>query len=347
MSRAARGSLERGVSAYGGRRTFVTRASALVAYAALGLPVRARAEPPPEVTRIRLADQPAICFAPTYVAEELLRLEGFAEVEYVKTSKDGSIGVLTTGQADMTMMGATAAMLPLDDGEPLTVLAGIHAGCWELVGNDHVRTVRDLKGKSVAVTRLRGLDHVFISSIMAWVGMDPKTDVKWIETQRIGESMRLFVEGKADVFIAFAQQPLELRAMKVGRTLLNTTLDRPWSQYFCCLAVGRRDFVREFPIATKRALRALLKAADLCSQEPERVARLMEARGYFPDHELGRDVIKSLPYDRWRTDKPEDTLRFHALRLRDVGMLRSTPQELIERGTNWRFLNELRREMKT
>lgn len=345
MSHPARGSLERGVSAYRGRRTFVARASALVACAAVGLPVRARAEPPPEVTRIRLADQPAICFAPTYVAEELLRLEGFSDVEYVKTSKDGSIGVLTTGQADMTMMGATAAMLPLDLDEPLTVLAGIHAGCWELVGNERVRTVRELRGKSVAVTRIRGLDHVFISSIMAWVGMDP-ADVHWIETQRIGESMRLFVDAKVDAFLAFAQQPLELRAMKVGKTLLNTTLDRPWSQYFCCMAVGRRDFVQQFPIATKRALRALLKAADLCSQEPDRVARLMEARGYFPDYALGREVIKSLPYRRWRTDQPEDTLRFHALRLRDVGMVKSTPQALIDRGTDWRFLNELKREMK-
>jgi NitT/TauT family transport system substrate-binding protein len=298
------------------------------------------------VTRIRLSRQPAVCFAPTYVAEELLRLEGFTDVEYVRTEKDGSIGTLTSGASDLSMMGVSAAMLPLDRDEPITILAGIHAGCWELMASDRVRSVRELKGKSIAVIRLRELDHVFISSILAWVGMDPHTDVRWVETQRMSESMRLFVEGQVDAFLGFAQQPLQVRAMRVGRTLINTTHDRPWSQYFCCLAAARRDFTRQYPVATKRALRALLKAADLCAQDPDGAARLMEARGIFPDHELGREVIRSLPYDRWRTDDPEDSLRFLALRLREVGMIRSTPQGLIERGTDWRFLNELKKELK-
>lgn len=324
----------------------MTRACA-VAASTLVAPIRwASAEPPPEVTRIRLSRQPAVCFAPTYVAEELLRLEGFTDVEYVRTEKDGSIGTLASGASDLSMMGVSAAMLPLDTDEPITIIAGIHAGCWELMASDRVRSVRELKGKSIAVIRLRELDHVFISGIMAWVGLDPRTDVRWVETQRMSESMRLFVEGQVDAFLAFAQQPLQVRAMRVGRTLINTTRDRPWSQYFCCLAAARRDFTRQYPIATKRALRALLKAADLCAQDPDAAARLMEARGIFPDHELGREVIRSLPYDRWRTDDPEDSLRFLALRLRDVGMIRSTPQTLIERGTDWRFLNELKKELK-
>ncbi len=306
----------------------------------------AHAESPPEVTRIRLSRQPAVCFAPTYVAEALLHLEGFTDVEYVQTEKDGSIGTLASGASDLSMMGVSAAMLPLDADEPITVLAGIHAGCWELMASERVRSVRELKGKSIAVIRLRELDHVFISSIMAWVGMDPRTDVRWVETQRMSESMRLFVEGQVDAFLAFAQQPLQVRAMRVGRTLIDTTRDRPWSQYYCCLAAARRDFVRQNPMATKRALRALLKAADLCSQDPDRAARLMEARGIFSDYELGREVIRALPYDRWRTDEPGDSLRFHALRLREVGMIKSTPQALIERGTDWRFLNELKKELK-
>lgn len=298
------------------------------------------------MTRIRLSRQPAVCFAPTYVAEELLRLEGFTDVEYVKTDKDGSIATLASGASDLSLLGVSGAMLPLDAGEPITILAGIHAGCWELMANDRVSGVRDLKGRSVAVMRLRELDHVFISSIMAWVGMDPRTDVHWIETQRMSESMRLFVEGRVDAFLAFAQQPLQVRAMRVGRTLIDTTRDRPWSQYFCCLAAARRDFTRQYPIATKRALRALLKAADLCTQDPDGAARLMEARGIFPDHELGREVIRSLPYDRWRTDDPEDSLRFHALRLREVGMIKSTPQAIIDGGIDWRFLKEIRKELK-
>ena len=57
-------------------------------------------------------------------------------------------------------------------------------------------------------------------------------------------------------------------------------------------------------------------------------------------------MIKSLPYDRWRQTEPEDTVRFHALRLRELGMIKSSPQKIIAQGTDWRFLNAIRKELK-
>jgi NitT/TauT family transport system substrate-binding protein len=56
--------------------------------------------------------------------------------------------------------------------------------------------------------------------------------------------------------------------------------------------------------------------------------------------------LKRLPYQRWREANPEDTLRFYALRLHEVGMIKSTPQKIIADGTDWRFLNELKKELK-
>jgi len=58
------------------------------------------------------------------------------------------------------------------------------------------------------------------------------------------------------------------------------------------------------------------------------------------------EMMKSLPYNRWRDTAPEDTVRFHALRLRELRMIKATPQKIITQGTDWRFLNELRRELK-
>ena len=43
---------------------------------------------------------------------------------------------------------------------------------------------------------------------------------------------------------------------------------------------------------------------------------------------------------------PEDSVRVHALRLHELGMIKSTPQKLIAGGTDWRFLKELKRELK-
>jgi NitT/TauT family transport system substrate-binding protein len=110
--------------------------------------------------------------------------------------------------------------------------------------------------------------------------------------------------------------------------------------------VANREFVARHPVATKRALRALLKAADICAQEPERAARFLVTKGYEPRYEIGLEVLKSLPYDQWRKANPEDTLRFHALRLHEVGMIKSDPKKIIAQGTDWRFLNELKRELK-
>jgi NitT/TauT family transport system substrate-binding protein len=42
----------------------------------------------------------------------------------------------------------------------------------------------------------------------------------------------------------------------------------------------------------------------------------------------------------------EDAHRSCALRLLDVGMIKSTPQKIIAEGTDWRFLDELKRELK-
>jgi NitT/TauT family transport system substrate-binding protein len=124
-------------------------------------------------------------------------------------------------------------------------------------------------------------------------------------------------------------------------------LDQPWSQYFCCIAYGNRDFVRKYPVATKCFLRAILKAADMCAAEPAKAAqRLVDGR-FTERYDYALQTLTELPYDRWRQFDPEDSMRFYALRLREVGMIKSTPQKIIAEGTEWRFLNELKRELKT
>jgi NitT/TauT family transport system substrate-binding protein len=135
-----------------------------------------------------------------------------------------------------------------------------------------------------------------------------------------------------------------LRARKIGRVVVDSGKDRPWSQYFCCMVAGNRSFVREHPVAAKRALRALLKATNFCSAEPERAARLIADRGY--NYEYALETMKDIPYDRWREYDPEDTVRFHALRLHEAGMIKSTPTKILAQGTDWRFLGELKKELK-
>ena len=112
------------------------------------------------------------------------------------------------------------------------------------------------------------------------------------------------------------------------------------------MLAANRHFVKKHPVATKRALRAFLKAADICAQEPARAARYIVDKGYEPRYEVAHEVLTQVSYRRWREANPEDTLRFYALRMHEVGMLKTNPNKLIAQGTDWRFLNELKKELK-
>ena len=306
------------------------------------------AEPPLETTTLRLGQIPSICLAPQYVAEEFLQGEGFTEVQYLK--KEGTVGTekaLASGEADINLHFAAPAIIRLDAGDPVVILAGGHVGCFELFGTERVRTIRDLKGKTVAVLEPGSTQHVFLSSMVAYVGLDPDKDVNWT-THSPAEAMQLLAEGRIDAFLGLPPQPQELRAkqMEHVHVVVNSAVDRPWSQYFCCMVLANREFARKYPVATKRALRAVLKAADLCARDPERAARFLVDKSFTANYDLALQTLKDIPYDKWREYNPEDTVRFYALRLHEVGMIKSSPQKIIAEGTDWRFLNELKKEMR-
>jgi NitT/TauT family transport system substrate-binding protein len=181
--------------------------------------------------------------------------------------------------------------------------------------------------------------------IAAQVGIDPGKEIRWITSGPI-RPKQLFTEGKIDAFLGTPPEPQELRARKIGRVLLDSSVDRPYSQYFCCMLAGSNDYVQQYPVATKRVVRAILKAADLCVSDPAGVARQLVAGGFTDRYDYAAQALRELPYDKWREYDAEDTMRFYALRLHEVGFVKSDPQKIIADGTDWRFLNELKRELK-
>jgi len=324
------------------RRRFLRGVTLVGTAGFLGLhPRPVAAEPPPETTTLRLIQLSGICIAPQYVAEELLRAEGFADVQYVK--RDDTQTALASGEVNISMGFVVLFITHLDTGDPLVLLGGVHVGCYELFGTDQVHAIRDLKGKTVAVPAVGSGHYLFLASMVAYVGLDPHKDIHWV-THSPAESIQLLAARKIDALVGFPPVPQELRARRIGHLIVNSGLDRPWSQYFCCIVGGNRDFVRKYPVATKRALRAIVKAANLCALEPDRAARLVADKGYVYDYAL--QTMQDIPYNRWREYDPEDTVRFYALRLHEAGMIKSSPQKIIAQGADWRFLNELKKELK-
>jgi NitT/TauT family transport system substrate-binding protein len=325
------------------RRRFLSTLSAASAAGLVRAPPSQAAEGALETTTVRIAIGPAICPAPLNASAELLRAEGFTDIRYVHVPQAaGFVPAIAHRDADFTMFEPTGLIPAIDAGASIVVLAGVHGGCYELFAQQNIRSVGELRGKWVAAD-----NPDLFRVIAAQVGLDPAKDVDWVgSADPAVNPLELFAQGKIDAFLAFPPHPQALRARHVGHVLIRTAEDRPWSQYFCCMPVGNRDFVRNHPVATKRVLRATLKTADLCATQPERMARRLVDLGLAPRYDDALQTLGDVPYDRWREYDPEDTIRYYALRLYELGIVKATPQQIIAEGTDWRFFNELKRELK-
>jgi NitT/TauT family transport system substrate-binding protein len=342
------------------RRQLLTSLSAAGAVGLLGGRPAFADEPPPEMTTIRMrvednvpnivngTPEKTTCVAPIYITEGLLRIEGFTDIRYPLVKSGPPLTqAFGAGDIDFALMFAPGAVRRLDAGVPITVLAGVHPGCMNLFAQEPVRTFSDLKGKQIGINEQIGSTDYFYISIMAThVGLNPKKDFQWVTIDQVARPIELFAQGKIDAYLAFVSEFPELRARKGNRVIVDMALDQPWSQYFCCILVGNRDFVRQYPVATKRAMRAVLKATDLCARDPEQAARRLIEGDFVRRYQLALQPLTELPYNLWRELDPEDSLRFYALWLHEFGMINSTPNKIIAEGTDWRFLNELKRELK-
>ena len=324
------------------RRGFLTALSGAGAAGLFRAPRVLAAEGPLETTSVRLFKSSLICSAaPQYAAEELLRAEGFKEIAYIEATRRELPQVFADGRVDFTVTFAVNHIQAIDHGAPITILAGVHAGCYELFAREGLGSITELKGKQVG---LQAGSPALLKLMAAQVGLDPEKDFQWVIDPKV-KPLDLFAEGKIDAFLGFPPEPQELRARHAGHVILDTTVARPWSQYFCCMLGGNREYVQKNPVATRRVTRAILKATDLCAHEPARVAQNIVDRGLTGQYDYQRQALSELPYYKWRDYDAEDTIRFYALRLYEAGLIKSTPNKIAE-NTNWRFFDELKRELK-
>ena len=295
------------------RRQFLTTLSLAATVRLAGAPPALASDGPLETTTVRLPKYAAICVAPEYVVDDLLSAEGFTDIRHVPLAPDTQIpDAIAGGALDFGLNFATVLVTGIDRGIALKVLAGVHVGCLELFVNDTIRGVADLGGKKVGISAMGSPEHLFLAMMTANVGIDPKVQIDWVTSGSV-HPKELFIGGKIDAVLGFPPEPQEPRAKGFGRVVVNSAVDRPWSQYFCCMLAGSTDYVEKHPVATKRVVRAILKAADLCATEPVSAARLLVDGGFTPRYDYALQTLQELPYDKWREYDHEDTIRFYAL----------------------------------
>jgi NitT/TauT family transport system substrate-binding protein len=341
------------------RRAFLATLSAAGAATVLRSRSTLADEGPPEVTTIRIRRDPGEvkmigggvdtqdCISPEYVAKELLIEEGFTDVQYVSIeSGDVYSEAFQRDELDLGLMSPGGLIGRIESGVPIKVLAGIHPGCFELFVHEQIKTVEDLKGKQVGVDSISATPGQFVTFIAASAGLDPEKDIRWVTPDGGADLAQLFMDGKIDAYMAFMPHAHGLHERDMGRVLVDLARTEPWSKTFCCLTVGRTGFVQDSPVATKRALRALLKATDICASEPQKAAQRLVDGGFVRQYENAFNLISDLRYDAWRSIDPEHSLRFYAGQLQQLGQLKTNPDKVIADGTDFSFLNELKRELK-
>jgi NitT/TauT family transport system substrate-binding protein len=313
---------------------------------------RAATLPPPETTVVRLGAIPT-CDCALWLFEDMLREEGFTELKITG-------GAVQRGEADFGSYYANLLVTQVDAGFPLLTVAGEHAGCIELWAAPGISSIRDLRGKTYEVfdrfttlgdRKAAGLFYGFLLSTLAHIGMDP-SELNLVDVPADRDVIGDYLDGKADaVFLPVHNGPLMRRNPKRrGSVILDSTADKPWSQNYCCMLTVNRDWAKANPAATKRATRAFLRASDIVAKDRRAAVQVAIDKGVYKTNaaltpEILFETIAMLSYD-WRELDPEETMRFFALRLRDVKLIKKTPQQVLDEGTDFTYFRQLRKELK-
>lgn len=309
---------------------------------------RVAAQSPTETSAIRIPKVALTAAIAQAMAAEFLREEGFTDIQYVTVARPEEIfSRFANNEFDMTLLPANMVTARVDAGDPIVALAGMNAGCFQIVASNAVKTLSDCRGKRLASSGAGFPDDIFLSLTLRNVGIDMRKE-NTILTQPHDAAVQALTSGEVDAMVTYPPLVNRLRTSDVAHLILDANVDRPWSQYIFSMAVVHRDYLTKNPVATKRALRALLKAADVVAKEPERAAQASKAQGFIPEplYTPTLNELPMIPYNVWRTYDPADTMRFYALRLKESGLINSTPDQILTKGTDFRFLRELKQELK-
>ena len=127
------------------RRHFLAALSSITAAAVTGSSRSFAQEASPETSTIRLGKNDGICIAPQYIANELLRLEGFIDVQHVTRLPTDMSTAIGRGDVDFSLEFAAQLIPAIETAVPVTVLGGVHVGCFELFAHEGIRNITSIR----------------------------------------------------------------------------------------------------------------------------------------------------------------------------------------------------------
>lgn len=297
--------------------------------------------PPPETKTIRLQFNP--CDAPLMISEPYLREEGFTHVTFTDTIP--GLDTLVNGEADIAVPGVGSLAGVVDSGGRFVGIGPVHPGCAQIWAPQRLASLNDARGHTVVVNSKAPnfLPNWFIPIALKNAGIDP-SEVNFV-VQPDADLTQLFLAGKSDLLVladinamAFQEDPAN-----TGHVVLDQTMDAPWSQEDCCVIGTTRDWLQANPIAAKRVLRAIYRAADSLPKDRADATKVATNKGLFGGQQnlaLVRSAANMVPYD-WRNYDIAESMRFHAGLMNSVGLIKLTADEAVTKAIDVHVVNEL------
>ncbi|HVI50571.1 MAG TPA: ABC transporter substrate-binding protein [Candidatus Sulfotelmatobacter sp.] len=184
-------------------------------------------------------------------------------------STDQLLESIATAKTDAGVGMALRWLKPLEQGFDVKLTSGTHGGCLRLLvpKGGSIKSIADLRGKTIATPDLAGPDKNFFSVILAKHGIDPAKDVEW--KQYPGNLLTLAVD-KGEAHALTASDPLSWGFLKEGKVEeLATNLTGEHAHRTCCVVGVRGSLLRENKETVAKLNKALLEAQDIVAASPE------------------------------------------------------------------------------
>jgi NitT/TauT family transport system substrate-binding protein len=178
------------------------------------------------------------------------------EAEVIRMNANVAIAALAGGDCDYTMVFGSVVRAAIR-GLPVKVVASfIDSSTHALIARPEVKSVQELKGKTMGVQAYGATDHVAAAMMLKHFGVDPDKEIKTVALGSAAARLAALKEGVVDV--AVVAPPADAEAKKLGFSILT----RAYEVFnFPFVGLGTQvKKIQEKPDEVKRTIKALIKA---------------------------------------------------------------------------------------
>lgn len=187
-------------------------------------------------------------------------------VQYIVMRSDIALKGLITGDVDY-IQSSSSVLRAAVAGAPLTTILGVYNRTFfDLVARPEIRTLNDLRGKPVGISRYGASTEYAVRFALKANGIDPDKDVKLLAVGAGTDAARISALDAGVVAAAVLQVPSNLIAHKLGqKTIL------PLGDYMETLFAGLGTSQKKLQTnreEVKQVVRAVLRALDYMARSP-------------------------------------------------------------------------------